>query len=266
MKTVIEKLVQLENKVTIVTGGASGIGEAMCLRFAAEGAKVVVADVVPESAEAVAKKIRSTGREALACVADVSNYEQVRSMVEAAVKQFGGVDILVNCAGLSEFIPTEDLPIDKWRRMIDVNLSGTFYCCLAASREMAKKKRGKIINISSMAGLAGIPNSAHYVASKHGVIGLTKALAVDFAKYGINVNCICPGTTLTPMVRGTMSPEYQEARSKRVPLGRLGRPEDQANAAIFLASSQSDYMTGSIVCVDGGMYSLFSGYAGLEVT
>jgi len=257
--------VQLENKVAVVTGGASGIGEAICLRFAAEGAKVVVADVVPANAEAVAKRIQSVGREFLTYTVDVSNYDQVCHMVETTVKRFGTVDILVNCAGLSEFIPTENLPIDKWRRMIDVNLTGTFYCCLAASREMAKKKKGKIINISSMAGLAGIPNSAHYVASKHGVVGLTKALAVDFAKYGINVNCICPGTTLTPMVRGTMSPEYQEARSKRVPLGRLGQPEDQANAAVFLASSQSDYITGSILCVDGGMSSLFSGYAGLEV-
>lgn len=257
--------VQLENRVAIVTGGASGIGEAICLRFAAEGAKVVVADVEPASAEAVAEKIRLTDREVLTCTVDVSNYEQVCHMIEATVKRFGTVDILVNCAGLSEFIPTEDLPIDKWLKLIDVNLTGTFYCCLAAAREMAKKGKGKIVNISSMAGLAAIPNSVHYVASKHGVIGLTKAFAVDFAKYGINVNCLCPGTTITPMVRKTMTPEYVAARSKRVPLGRLAQPEDQANAALFLVSSQSDYITGLVMYVDGGMYSLFSGYAGLEV-
>ncbi|HYB07495.1 MAG TPA: SDR family NAD(P)-dependent oxidoreductase [Nitrososphaerales archaeon] len=256
---------QLENKVAIVTGGASGIGEAICLRFAAEGAKVVVADMEPKNAEAVAKKIQLIDREVLTYTVEVSNYDQVCHMVEATAKRFGTVDILVNCAGISEFVRTEDLPIDKWLKMIDVNLTGTFYCCLSAGREMAKKGKGKIVNISSAAGLAAIPNSVHYVSSKHGVVGLTKAFAVDFAKYGINVNCICPGTTLTPMVRNTMTAQYVAARSKRVPLGRLGQPEDQANAALFLVSPQSDYITGLIMYVDGGMYALHSGYAGLEV-
>lgn len=252
---------RLTDKVAIVTGGGSGIGEAICEKFAHEGAKIVVADIDAERAETVAGKVKTIGQKTLPHKVDVADYAQVAKLVQATTDEFGTIDILVNCAGYSEFIPTEELPLDKWRRMIDVNLNGTYYCCIATAKEMMKKNHGKIINVSSMAGIAGVPNNAHYVASKHGVVGLTRALAIDLAKYHINVNCLCPGTTLTPLNLKIMSPEYLAIRAKRVPLGRLAQPEDQANATLFLASSESDYVTGLIMYVDGGMYSLFSGYA-----
>jgi NAD(P)-dependent dehydrogenase (short-subunit alcohol dehydrogenase family) len=252
---------RLSDRVAIVTGGGSGIGEAICEKFAHEGAKIVVADMVPQAANTVAGKVKAIGQRALPYIVNVADYDQVAKLVQATMDEFGRVDILVNCAGYGEFIPTEELPLEKWRRMIDVNLNGTFYCCIATAKEMMKKNYGKIINVSSMAGLAGVPNNAHYVASKHGVVGLTRALAIDFAKYHINVNCLCPGTTYTPLNVKIMTPEYMATRAKRVPLGRLAQPEDQANAALFLASSESDYVTGLIMYVDGGMYSLFSGYA-----
>jgi len=252
---------KLTEKVAIVTGGGSGIGEAICEKFAHEGAKIVVADIDAQRAETVAGRVKTFGQNALPYKLDVADYAQVADLVQKTEDEFGTIDILVNCAGYSEFIPTEQLPLDKWRRMIDVNLSGTYYCCIATAKEMMKKNYGKIINVSSMAGIAGVPNNVHYVASKHGVVGLTRALAIDLAKYHINVNCLCPGTTVTPLNLKIMTPEYMAMRAKRVPLGRLAQPEDQANAALFLASSESDYVTGLIMYVDGGMYSLFSGYA-----
>lgn len=251
---------RLSERVAVVTGGGSGIGEAICEKFAHEGARIVVADMVAQGANAVAGKVRAIGQRALPYTVNVADYDQVAKLVEATVNEFGRIDILVNCAGYSEFVPTEELPLDSWRRMIDVNLNGTYYCCIATAKEMIRKNYGKIINVSSMAGIVGVPNNAHYVASKHGVVGLTRALAIDFAKYHINVNCLCPGTTVTPLNFKIMTPEYMASRAKRVPLGRLAQPEDQANAALFLASSESDYVTGLIMYVDGGMYSLFSGY------
>jgi NAD(P)-dependent dehydrogenase (short-subunit alcohol dehydrogenase family) len=251
---------RLRDKVTIVTGGGSGIGEAICEKFAHEGAKIVVADISAEGANTVARKVTTIGQNTLPYTVDVTDYDQVAKLVQATTDEFGTIDILVNSAGYGEFIPTEELTLDKWRRMIDVNLNGSYYCCIATAKEMIKRNCGKIINVSSMAGIAGVPGMAHYVASKHGVVGLTRALAIDLAKYHINVNCLCPGTTLTPLNLRIMTPEYMASRAKRVPLGRLAQPEDQANAALFLASPESDYVTGLIMYVDGGMYSLFSGY------
>ncbi len=140
--------------------------------------------------------------------------------------------------------------------MIDINLTGMFYCCREVGKEMIKRRQGKIINISSSAGLAGVPYMSHYVASKHGVVGLTKALAVEWGKYNVNVNCICPGATMTPMLLNATTPKYREERIQRIPLHRLAEPDDQAKAALFLASPESDYLTGIVVCTDGGLSAL----------
>ena len=243
---------ELERKVAIISGGGSGIGEGICRRFAEEGASVVVADIDAAKAEAVAQQLVSTGGEAVPFTVDVSLYDQVLALVEFTEKRFGKLDILVTSAGISKFGPPEQLSIDWWRKVIDVNLNGLFYCCHAAAKVMMKQKSGKIINIASLAGLIAIPNNAPYVASKHGVVGLTKALAIDLGAYNINVNCICPQTTLTPLASETRSKDFFSAESYRTPLDRLPVPDDHAKTALFLASSESDYLTGVILPVDGG--------------
>ncbi len=257
---------RLRDKVAVVVGGASGIGEAISLKFAREGARVAVADINSGSAEVVRGKVESIGRQALALATDVRDYEQVSKMADAVVEKFSRIDVLVNSAGISEFGPIEQITVDAWKRIIDVNLTGVFYCCLAVGRKMMGQKNGKIINISSLAGIIGVPGNPHYVASKHGVVGLTRALAVDFAPYNINVNCICPSTTLTPMSAKSLTPEFMKSQIERVPLGRLADPDDQANAALFLASNESDYITGLIMNVDGGLYASLrkSHYGGLH--
>lgn len=248
---------KLEGKIAVIIGGSSGMGEAIALTFAREGANVAITYYHhSERANSIVEKVRSMGREAFADKVDIKDDKQVTEFVKATLERFGTIDILVNCAAIAEFIPAEQITSEKWRRMIDTNLNGMFYCCREVGKEMIRKKRGKIINISSTAGLAGVPHMASYVASKHGVVGLTKALAAEWGKYNINVNCICPGATLTPMLLAHTTPEYRAERIKRVPLGRLAQPEDQANAALFLASSDSDYISGAIICVDGGIYAL----------
>ena len=243
---------KLEGKVAVISGGGSGIGEGVCRRFAEEGASIVVADIDPAKAETVAQQLVSNGTQAVPFTVDVSSYDQVLALVESTEKRFGRLDILVTSAGISRVGPIEELSVDWWRRVIDVNLNGLFYCCHAAAMVMMRQKSGKIINIGSLAGLIAIPNNAPYVASKHGVIGLTKALAIDLGPYNINVNCICPQTTLTPQALQHRSEEFFAAESHRTPLGRLPAPEDHANVALFLASSESDYLTGVVLPVDGG--------------
>lgn len=253
----------LSDRVAIVSGGASGIGAAICSKFAAEGARVIVADIDFHTASALAERIRSSSGDAVPYRLDVTRAEEAETMARFALERFGKIDILVNSAGIFNFVSTDQITPDQWKRIMDVDLNGTFYCCLYVGREMLKRGQGKIVNISSMAGIVGIPNSIGYVASKHGVVGITRALAIDYGKRGVNVNCLCPGTTLTPMVSSNYTKEYLEMRGKRVPLGRLSTPEEQAEAALFLASDASDYVNGLIMYVDGGMFSLFSGYAGL---
>ena len=243
---------KLEGKVAVISGGGSGIGEGVCRRFAEEGASVVVADIDPAKANAVAQQLVSNGKQAVPFTVDVSSYDQVLALVESTEKRFGRLDILVTSAGISRVGPIEQLSVDWWQRVIDVNLNGLFYCCHAAAKVMMRQKSGKIINMGSLAGLIAIPNNAPYVASKHGVIGLTKALAIDLGPYNINVNCICPQTTLTPQALAHRSEEFFAAESHRTPLGRLPAPEDHANVALFLASSESDYLTGVVLPVDGG--------------
>jgi len=249
------QFVRLRDKVAVVVGGASGIGEAISLKFAEEGANVAVVDVNSPLAEVVRGKAKAMGRDALAVATDIRDYEQVTKMTETVIGKFGKIDVLVNSAGISEFGSIEQITIDSWKRIIDVNLTGLFYCCLTVGRKMMEKKKGKIINISSLAGIIGVPGNPHYVASKHGVVGLTKALAVDLAGYNINVNCICPSTTLTPMLEKSVSAEFMKSQIERIPLSRLAKPEDQANAALFLASDESDYITGLIMNVDGGLFA-----------
>jgi len=254
---------KLEEKVALVTGAGRGIGKAIALLFAKEGGKVVINDIDFESAKEVAQQIQLIGKTALPFQADVSNYDEDNDMVQAAISEFGAIHILVNNAGIPSGCPAEEITLSQWNKMLGVCLSGPFYLCQLVGKQMIAARSGKIVNISSMAGLFGPILMADYSAAKHGVVGLTKALGVEWAKYNINVNCICPGITETEMARewGSKYPDVMAKRLARVPLKRLARPEDMANAALFLASSDSDYMTGSVVCVDGGNGALFSGFS-----
>ena len=252
---------KLGNKVALVTGAGRGIGRAIALAFAKEGSNVIVNDINFDAVCKVADEIKALGRDALPLKADISNYEEDQAMVEAALNKFGNINILVNNAGIPSGFPAEQITLSQWNKMIGVCLSGVFFLCQLVGREMIKARSGKIINISSMSGLFGPIFMADYAAAKHGVVGITKALGVEWAKYKVNVNCICPGLTDTDMVRewGSRLPQVLEKRKARIPLGRVAKPEDMANAAVFLASTDSDYITGVALCVDGGNGALFSG-------
>ena len=247
---------KLKGSVAIVTGGGSGMGQTISRFLAKEGARVVVADVDIESARSTAKEIQEAGDQAEAEGVDVSDHDQVVGFVAAVTGRHDAVDILVNCAAVTEFSPAEEITAEQWRRMIGVDLSGVFYCCCEVGKGMIKRTRGKIINFSSTAGVAGVPYMTHYTAAKHGVVGLTKALAAEWGKYNINVNCICPGATLTSMLLESTTEQYRAQRAARTPLNRLATPEDQAKVVLFLASSESNYVTGNIVCTDGGIYAM----------
>ena len=243
----------LKDKVAIVTGGGTGIGRGIAKEFARVGADVVVASRNFENLEKVAAEIMSLGRRALAIATDVRKPEDVDNMVKRTLDEFGQVDILVNNAGAGFNCPLEDLSPGGWDAIMNIDLRGVFLCSRAVGKVMIQQKKGKIINISSIAGVYGSPMMAHYGAAKAGVINFTKSLAAEWAKHNININCIAPGPILTE--------GYQILREAgglgdlppgRNALNRWGRPEEIAYAAIFLASEASSFVTGETICVDGG--------------
>ncbi len=245
---------QLEDRVAIVTGAASGINRAIAVRFAEEGAAVVIADVDVDGARDTESRVRAAGGRALVAQTDVRRREEIDATVAAAIEHFGRVDILVNGAGVETLIPFLDLPETEWNRVLAVNLTGPFLCGQAVAREMVRVARGgKIINIASINSVTALHNQAHYVSSKGGLLMLTKAMALELAQHGINVNAIGPGVIETPLTAQSLGdPARREFLRGRIPLKRFGQPLDVANAAVFLASEASSYMTGTILFVDGG--------------
>jgi len=254
---------RVEGKVAIVTGAGLGIGKAIALTLAKEGADVVVADVDLQSAEKVVDEVKSMGRKGLAVKVDVSKKEDVDQMVKKTLDAFKRIDILVNNAGTEKIAPSIELSEADWDRVIDVNLKGEFLCSQAVGREMIKQKRGKIINIASTAGYRAMPGMAAYSASKSGVQQLTKVLAIEWARYNINVNSVSPGFTMTPMVETIFreNPEFLKDRVKAIPIQRANEPEEIANAVLFLASEESDTIVGQDIVVDGGSCAIHPGSA-----
>lgn len=253
---------RLDDKVAIVTGAGRGIGEAISIRLAREGADVVVCDVNLDSAKETAEKIETIGQRSLAIKTDVSKSSDVEKMVNLTLEKFGKIDILVNNAGIVIVKQIVELEEEEWDKVIDVDLKGVFLCSKAVAKVMINQKSGKIINISSDSGKTGYALFTSYNAAKFGVIGFTQGLAKELAPYGINVNAVCPGIVGTKMWEyvdeqlgkrwGLPKGEALKMHIKQIPLGRLETPEDVAGVVAFLASQDADYMTGQAINVTGG--------------
>ncbi|HYY88573.1 MAG TPA: SDR family oxidoreductase [Chloroflexota bacterium] len=248
---------RLEGLVSVVTGAGSGIGHATAVEFAREGASVVVADVQVDAARETSETIRGLGAETDCVQVDVTDYPQVQAMVQAALNRFGRLDVLVNNAGVPQaFTPLEETPDELFDRIYAVNVKGVFYGCKAAIPAMKRQGSGVILNVASTAGIRPRPGLAAYNASKAAVITLTKTLALELAPYHIRVVSICPVATDTPMLPGFIgSQDSDEGRARfiaSIPWGRLNRPDDLARAAVFLASSDAEMVTGTAFEVDGG--------------
>ena len=244
----------MEGKVALVTGGGSGIGRATALAFAREGAKVVVADTVVKGGRETVQMIKEGGGEGIFVKAEVTLASEVKAMVDSAIQTYGRLDYAHNNAGIeANRASIVDCPEEDWDRIIDVNLKGTWLCMKYEIPQMLKQGGGAIVNTSSMFGFVAGPGMPAYVASKHAIAGLTRAAALEYAEKGIRVNAICPGPTNTPMLQRAAGADPEgEARRGATPLGRIGTPEEQANAVVWLCSDEASFVTGSAMSVDGG--------------
>ncbi len=248
-------LFDLTGKVALVVGGHGGIGRALALGLADFGADVVIASRKLEPLEKVAGEIRAKGRKALAITVDVVQEKSVADMVKKILEAFPRIDILVNAHGLAIRKPAETFPIDEWQQVMDINTLGTFICCQAVGREMIKQHSGKIINLSSVRGRYGLPaNYAAYCASKGAVDSLTRTLACEWAKHNVLVNAVAPTIVETELTRPALAdPAFAQSMKARIPLGRWATPEDIVGATIFFASKASDFITGQVLYIDGGV-------------
>jgi NAD(P)-dependent dehydrogenase (short-subunit alcohol dehydrogenase family) len=247
---------EYEGKVVIVTGGSYGIGRAAAIGFARRGAKVAIADLDVERGEETLRQVKQEGGNAIYVRTDVSSEADVKALVEKTVKTYGRLDCAFNNAGIHKrFVSTIDFTAEDWEEMINVNLKSVWLCMKYEIPEMLKRGKGAIVNTSSVAGLIGAPSNPAYPASKHAVVGITKSTALEFARKGIRVNCVCPGPTRTGMNEDLVAtyPEIVEAMDQKVPMGRIGEPEEVAAAAIFLCSDEASYITGHALPVDGGI-------------
>jgi NAD(P)-dependent dehydrogenase (short-subunit alcohol dehydrogenase family) len=252
-----EGKMRLAGKVAIITGAGVGIGRATALLFAKEGAKVVVADRGPEGGAKTASLINENGGVAIFVQVDVSKAADVKKMLETTLERYTKLDILVNNAGVYTQANVVETAEEEWDRILDVNLKGAFLCSKYCIPEMLKGGGGCIVNVGSEAGIVGIKNQVAYNVSKSGIIALTKSTAIDFAPHNIRVNCVCPGTTETPLVQAALERASDRVAARRAleairPANRLGRPEEIAAGILYLASDESPYATGSVLSIDGG--------------
>ena len=248
----------IEGKVALVTGGGRGLGKAMCLALAREGADIALTDL--QGADATAKEVEALGQKAMAFTADVTKEAEVRDMVDRIVAEWGGIDILVNNVGGDHAYLLEDMPVSQWDWTMEINMKGLFNCCQKVAEVMKKRGGGKIVNIASLAGLRmTMYGGIAYSTAKAGVIGFTRHCAFELGPAKINVNTVCPGPTMTEVVLNRISPEVKQKTLQSTPLQDFTYPEDQADAVVFLASERARMITGTTLLVDGGI-SLPIGY------
>ncbi len=251
----IKQLFDLTGRVSVITGGATGLGLQMAGALAEAGSHVVICSRKLENCEAAAHEIAKLGVTTLAVACDVTKADQVEAMKDATLKKFGRVDVLVNNAGRAWVAPPEDLPLERWQQVLDLNITAPFLCAQALGREMIRARRGKIINIASIAGLVGrnpkAYNSIAYGTSKGALVNFTRDLAVKWAQHNIQVNAICPGFFVTP-INAKMFHQNSANVLREIPLGRTGGDDDLKGIAVLLASDASNFMTGAIIPVDGG--------------
>ncbi|MGH9576099.1 MAG: glucose 1-dehydrogenase [Terriglobales bacterium] len=251
----VKQLMSLEGRVSVVTGGATGLGLQMATGLAEAGSNIVVCSRKLENCEQAAHGIEKLGVKALALAADITKPDQVEAVKDATLKKFGRVDVLVNNAGRAWVAPPEELPLERWQQVMDLNITAPFICAQIFGREMIKAKKGSIINIASIAGLRGRDPKAYdsvvYAASKGALVNFTRDLAVKWAQHNIRVNAICPGFFVTPLNQ-KLYERNKENIDKRIPLGRTGGPDDLKGIAVLLASDASKFMTGTVIPVDGG--------------
>ena len=247
---------ELRNKVAVVTGAAQGIGKAIAIEFAKEGAKVILADIDIDNCELVGDEIKDLGYDSLTIECDVTNKKEIETLVKKTLKKFQKIDILVNCANEEIIKPFFEMTEEDWDKTINVNLKGVFLPTLAISKIMAEQKKGKIISISSIAGEVGMIYSSSFCAAKSAIINLTKELALELSEYKINVNTIVSGVLPTEVIKDILSDKKTKKEFiNNTPLKKMGKPTDIAKAAIFLASEKSNYITGHSLVVDGGWLS-----------
>jgi NAD(P)-dependent dehydrogenase (short-subunit alcohol dehydrogenase family) len=251
----VKQLMNLEGRVSVVTGGATGLGLQMATGLAEAGSNIVICSRKLENCEQAAQQIGKLGVKALALACDVTKPDQIEAMKEAVVKKFGRVDVLINNAGRAWVAPPEDMPLERWQQVFDLNITAPFLCAQVLGREMIKAKRGKIINIASIAGIVGrnpkAYNSIAYGASKGALVNFTRDLAIKWAHHNIQVNAICPGFFVTP-INEKIFETGKDQILREIPLGRTGGADDLKGIAVLLASDASNFMTGAIIPVDGG--------------
>jgi NAD(P)-dependent dehydrogenase (short-subunit alcohol dehydrogenase family) len=250
---------RFQNKICLVTGAASGIGRATAIAFAKEGAKVVLSDVNEKAGQEVLTTIQSMGYEAIFVKCDISKREEVENLVNVAVEMYGRLDCTVNSAGIAGTLslPTHEYPEAAWLQQININLTGTWYCVKYQVAQMLKQGGGTIVNIASAAGLIGQPENVPYAASKHGVVGITKTAAIEYATKNIRINCLCPTAIETPMImegrrKLAHNPTAKEQAINFQRMKRMGQPSEVADVALWLSSEQSSFITGHAMPVDGG--------------
>ena len=243
---------RLQNKVAVITGGADGLGRAASIKFAAEGAQVIIWDMNEEKAQLTIAEIEAESGKVFFAKVNTASYTEVEAATQDAISRFGRIDILINNAGITRDASIKKMTPEMWQQVIDVNLTGVFNCAKCVSAGMVEKGYGRIINTSSVVALYGNFGQSNYVATKAGVIGLTKTLARELGRKGVNVNAVAPGFIATEMVK-KMPENVLKSMEEKVPLGRLGTPEEIASVYLFLSSDEASYINGATISVDGGI-------------